>query len=436
MFAADIGHDKQESPVFDGDFLHSTDSGSGFDGKGNSMARLFFATLTFAYASMAGPAFAQADSTRPIWFGTTLKPQAVMTASQQLAKSLADPGSSRWQARGDQHRTYRFAEANADEPYRICVPANWDGKSKLPLVMFLHGAGNTESSYLDQNNEQMVTLAGQHGFLLVSPLGDQGAYGDFLRLTAPFGDSADAAKLMAQVTTAAEHTNELSEKDVINVLELVVNEYPVDRTAMFLTGHSMGSGGTWYIGGKYPRYWKALAPMSGPFVQESGFPWDSVRKMSVFITEGTLAPSLSASRLLRDWMNKQGFKLKYKEVIADHPGMVPLVLPDVFAFFDSCRSNSVSVSKKTASLNATDHSEFSVKYLASRSLLIHFQSQDCSLKATIAISDITGKTRYTGTFSAITGAIRINNIVLSPGVYCAWIGNGSGNECSAFTVMR
>jgi predicted esterase len=204
--------------------------------------------------------------------------------------------------------------------------------------MFLHGAGNDENSYLDQNNKQMVTLAQQHGFLLVSPLGYSGAYGNFLRLTAPFGDETDAVTLMAQVTPDSERTNELSEKDVINVLELVLNEYPIDRSAVFLTGHSMGSGGTWYIGGKYSAYWKALAPMSGPFVQESGYPWDALSDVPIFITEGTQAPSLSASVLLRDWLRKNGFKVKYEEVNADHPGMVKLVLPDVFDFFAQSRA--------------------------------------------------------------------------------------------------
>lgn len=399
------------------------------------MTRLFLCTSIFALTLIFGSAFAQVDSTRPIWFGTTLKPQAVMTASQQLAKSLANPGSSQWQAKGDQHRSYHFAEANADEPYRVCVPASWDGKSKLPLVMFLHGAGNTESSYLDQNNKQMVTLAEQHGFLLVSPMGAQGAYGTFLRLTAPFGDSVNAAKLMAQVTTTSERTNELSEKDVINVLELVLNEYPIDRTSMFLTGHSMGSGGTWYIGGKYPGYWKALAPMSGPFVQESGYPWDSLRKMSVFITEGTQAPSLSASWLLRDWMNRQGFTPKYKEVNADHPGMVPLVLPDVFSFFDSCRNTTVAIATKPTGL-FTHNTGFSATYLSPQLLRITLPPQLRSSNTTISIADIAGRTRYTCAFSIVTGGARINGIMLPAGAYRAWIRTDSRNSCAAFMVVR
>lgn len=273
-------------------------------------------------------------STQRISFGTTLDPLAQMVESQRLAKSLANPASPQWRAKGDQKRSYRFAAANATVAYRVCVPNSWDGTSKLPLAMFLHGAGNDESSYLDQNNKQMVKLADQHNIILVSPLGYNGAYGTVLRLPAVFGQPAEAAKMIAAVTPDREHTEELSEKDVINVLELVLTEYPVDRSAMFLMGHSMGSGGTWYIGGKYADYWTGLAPMSGPFVTETGYPWDNLRRMPIFVSEGTGATSLEGSRTLRDWMKKNGFKIEYKEVNADHPGMVPLVLPDVFDFFD------------------------------------------------------------------------------------------------------
>jgi predicted peptidase len=203
--------------------------------------------------------------------------------------------------------------------------------------MFLHGANNDESSYLDQNNKQMVTLAEQHGYVLVSPLGYNGAYGNFLRLSADFSQPEGATKLLAMRTPETERAQELSEKDVINVLELVLNEYPIDRTKMFLTGHSMGSGGTWYIGGKYSTYWAALAPMSGPFVLETGYPWENLRNKPVFVTEGLSAATVNGSRAVSDWMEIQGFAVTYKEVNADHAGMVPLVLPDVFTFFDQTK---------------------------------------------------------------------------------------------------
>jgi predicted peptidase len=267
-----------------------------------------------------------------------LDAQAVVSAAQQLAKSIANPSTAGWQAKGDQHRKYHFADANADEPYRLYVPTTWDGKSNLPLAMFLHGSGSDENAYLDQNSKQMLNLAQQHGYLLVAPLGDKGAYGNFLRLSSPFGKPDEAAKLMAQVTADSERTNELSEQDVINVLELVLAEYPIDRASMFLFGHSMGSGGTWYIGGKYASYWKGLAPMSGPFVQETGYPWDALRNVYLFVTEGTQAPSIDGSKVLRDWLKTNGFKAEYEEVNADHGGMIPLVLPDVFDFYDRSRT--------------------------------------------------------------------------------------------------
>lgn len=274
---------------------------------------------------------------RSIAFGTLLNASAVTCAARQLATSLANPSPANWRAKGDQHRKYRFAETNADQPYRLYVPTTWNGTAELPLALFLHGSGSDENSYVDQNSGQLLKLAEKHGYLLVAPLGVSGAYGNFLRLAAPFGKPEEAAKLMAAVTNDSERTNQLSERDVINVLELVLAEYPVNRNALFLLGHSMGSGGTWYLGGKYTAYWRGLAPLSGPFVQKDGYPWDGLVQTPLFVTEGTRAPSLDGSRVLRDWLSTGGFKSEYKEVDADHGGMIPLVLPSIFEFFDRVR---------------------------------------------------------------------------------------------------
>jgi hypothetical protein len=58
----------------------------------------------------------------------------------------------------------------------------------------------------------------------------------------------------------------------------------------------------------------------------------------MIMTEGTLAtPSLQGSDRMRDWMLQQDFTFEFYEVKADHGGMVPLVLPAVFDFFDRYR---------------------------------------------------------------------------------------------------
>jgi predicted peptidase len=282
---------------------------------------------------------AQTPST--IKYGCAVIAQEQIRESQALAKSVASPGDPQWRAKGDLHRKYHFAAANADMPYRLYVPTSWDGKSRLPLVVILHGAGADENMYVDLNDKQLIRLSEQHGYILVSPLGytRMGAYGTPLRLPAVFGNPEIAEKQRTAVSAEQERTLELSEKDVINVLEIVLNEYPVDRSSMFLTGHSMGSGGAWYLGAKYSQYWAAIAPMSGPFVDESNYPWDSIRKMPIFMTEGTGAtPSLVGSKAMLAWMKERGFKIEYMEVNADHGGMIPLVLPSIFNFFDRCIS--------------------------------------------------------------------------------------------------
>jgi hypothetical protein len=72
-------------------------------------------------------------------------------------------------------------------------------------------------------------------------------------------------------------------------------------------------------------------------VQETGYPWEDLRDVSILVTEGTQTPSLDGSRLLGEWLSEQRFDAEYEEVDADHGGMVSLVLPDVFDFFDARR---------------------------------------------------------------------------------------------------
>ena len=278
---------------------------------------------------------------QPITYGSSLGAGNQLRESQELAATEATPGNPQWRAKGDQHRTYKFPAAGTQMPYRLYVPTTWDGHSQLPLIVMLHGAGADENMYMDMNDKQLLHLAEQHGYALVSPLGYGrfGSYGTPVRLPAVFGKpEAVFAKQRAALTPQEAMMQELSEKDVINVLQLVLKEYPIDQKSVFLMGHSMGSGGTWYLGAKYSQLWRAIAPMSGPFVDESNYPWYRIRHMPILMCEGTLAlPSVKGSYAMRDWMVAHNFNMGYLQVDADHGGMVPLVLPAVFDFFDEVR---------------------------------------------------------------------------------------------------
>ncbi len=244
---------------------------------------------------------------------------------------------------GDQHREYVFPPTGETLPYRIYVPPAWDGETALPLLLFLHGAGADESTYLDMSDGLLLRLAEEHGYIVVSPLGFRplGAYGNPLRLPAVFGRSDAAADQRAAVTPERRRELAFSELDVITVLEIVTETYGADRSRTFLAGHSMGSGGAWHLAARYPERWRAVAPMSGPFIDAETYPFDQIRTLPIFMTEGTGAePSLEGSRALNEFMSRGDFDFEYLEVDGNHGSMVPMVWPAVFEFFDAVSSRS------------------------------------------------------------------------------------------------
>ena len=240
-------------------------------------------------------------------------------------------------ATGDQRRQYVFPPTGQQMPYRVYVPKTWDGKVSLPIILMLHGAGANEGTYLDQADGLLMKLAEQHGYIVVSPLGftPLGAYGNPLRLPAVFGQPAAAASQRAAVTPARQRELNLSELEVMTALEIVTEEYGADRSRTYLAGHSMGSGGAWHLAARYPERWRAVAPMSGPFVDEATYPFDRIRRLPIFMTEGTGAtPSLEGSRVMARYMRERGFAFEYLEVDGNHGSMVPMVWPRIFEFFN------------------------------------------------------------------------------------------------------
>lgn len=267
----------------------------------------------------------------------------VVRATAAALLLVAAPGSGFAQnadgarPKGDQHREYAFAPTGQRMPYRVYVPNSWDGKSSLPILLFLHGAGADENSYLDMAGGLLGKLAEQHGYIVVAPLGftPLGAYGNPLRLPAVFGESKAAQAQRASVTPVRQRELDLSELEVITALEIVTEQYGADRSRTFLAGHSMGSGGVWHLAARYPERWRAIAPMSGPFVDKEIYPFERIRALPIFVTEGTGAePSLVGSRALAAFLGAGGFDFEYLEVDANHGGMVPLVWPAIFDYFD------------------------------------------------------------------------------------------------------
>ncbi|MBE9462410.1 prolyl oligopeptidase family serine peptidase [Dyadobacter subterraneus] len=51
--------------------------------------------------------------------------------------------------------------------------------------------------------------------------------------------------------------------DALEVFEIAKKQYKPDPSRIYLTGHSMGGHGTWFLGATYPGNWAAIAPSAG-----------------------------------------------------------------------------------------------------------------------------------------------------------------------------
>jgi predicted peptidase len=145
-------------------------------------------------------------------------------------------------------KAYRSDLDDTLQPYAVYIPRNYTLSRTYPLLVSLHGAtsnhrinmrrvfgfGNQpgESDYEATRNE--VELP-QIDFIVVSPYGR--------------GETAGY--------------NGITEQDVFRVMADVQKSYHIDPDRTYLTGLSMGGGGTWHIGLRYPDKFAAIVPVCG-----------------------------------------------------------------------------------------------------------------------------------------------------------------------------
>jgi predicted peptidase len=287
----------------------------------------------FAIFLLAAPGPAQE---RRLGFGPPM-------AGEELAKQPQTRG-----AKGDQQRHYFFKDADQEMPYHLYVPLNYDPGKKTPLVVALHGYfGNHDYFFGLVGN--LKELCEEHGFIFVAPMGYSigGWYGAPLNIPGDMPRRADANRAnnptpppVVPQKSKEEQLRErsLSEKDVMNVLELVRKEYNTDPSRTYLMGHSMGGMGTYFLGQKYAEIWAAIAPMSGTMTGVD-YHLDRLIKVAILISAGETetATANNAKAQLKE-MQSLGIDAAYLEIEkGTHMSMINPTIPEVFKFFDKHR---------------------------------------------------------------------------------------------------
>ena len=276
-------------------------------------------------------------------FGIPYQPQlpydfaAGVKNSAALLKGLESGKDLLYRAKGNTERAYWFEEAHEMMAYHVYAPMKWDGKSKLPMVLVLHGNTRDQDFYFDRDDHILAKTAEEHGYLVVCPMGFRPSAGwgsGSLNRPPAGGTSRGRGRGGAPDPTRALQ-GDYSEKDALNVLDLVMKEYPVDPARVYLFGHSAGGAGTWYLGEKYPEKWAAIAASAAP-TAANNFPFDRLKDMPIMICHGDKDPEVpvARSRAMVAAAKAAGLSPQYLEVPdATHATIVALVEPKVFDFF-------------------------------------------------------------------------------------------------------
>ena len=188
----------------------------------------------------------------------------------------------------------------------------------------------------------IIDMAERDGYIIVTPLGyhPRAWYGSRGPGIPPGAAAQDDKEPLPA------NLGELSEQDVMNVLEIARGEFNVDRDRIYLWGHSMGGAGTYHLAAQHPDIWAGLA-VAAPAPQQELTPdrLSAFRRLPILVLHGDSDKTVPVEGTRR-WVAKMaelGMQHVYIEVEGgDHTNFIAkdrAMLSIVFSFFDIARKH-------------------------------------------------------------------------------------------------
>jgi len=198
----------------------------------------------------------------------------------------------------DKHGFVKKTHKNADgteSPYTVFVPHSYDGKTEMPVILFLHGAGETKGT---KGGKEPVEVG-------IGPA--------IKKQEKTFG----AIVVIPQAETRGWQAEGPNAKRALTMLDEVMKEYKTDAKRQYLTGLSMGGFGTWSIAAAHPDRWAAIAPICGGAgnAEAAEKVAAKIKDIPCWCFHGEADPTVKAelSRTMIDALKKAGGKPKYTE---------------------------------------------------------------------------------------------------------------------------
>jgi predicted peptidase len=188
-------------------------------------------------------------------------------------------------------RVYKGTDGT-EVKYVVFVPADYKGDKPYPLILFLHGAGETGTDGTKQTKTGIGAAIRKQEktfpCIVVFPQSQKGGWR---------AESAEGKRAVA-------------------ILDEVAKEFKVDDKRIYLTGLSMGGMGTWSMAAAHPEKWAAIVPICG-----RGDPATAEKIKDIpcwcFHGDADTAVKVEGSRNMIKALEAAGAKPKYTE----YPGV-------------------------------------------------------------------------------------------------------------------
>lgn len=157
---------------------------------------------------------------------------------------------------GPQDLSFFSSVDDTDQPYSVYIPENFDESKSYPLVVFLHGAWS---------NHRL-------GMRRLFGVGNSQGYDFILPGNVPFENDVEASRYWppfrpvdyiaaAPLARGTAGYQGVPEQDVYDMIDDLKARFNIDEERVYLTGLSMGGGGTLWLGLTRPDVWAAIAPV-------------------------------------------------------------------------------------------------------------------------------------------------------------------------------
>ncbi len=204
---------------------------------------------------------------------------------------------------GPQVLTFFSEVDDSDQPYALYLPKSFDPAKKYPLVMSLHGAGS--------NHRLNLRRVFGKGNLPMETDAQASRYFPAMREVEYIIASPYARGTMGY--------QGIPEKDVYDVLTDVKRRFPIDEDRVYLTGLSMGGGGTLWLGLTRPDIWAAIAPVCAATTPGAADLAGNALNVPVHLFHGDQDPAVPVQSS-RDW-HKRFLELGVRAEYVEYPGV-------------------------------------------------------------------------------------------------------------------